>query len=592
MAVWLCELRLWLSMAIDDPESDPLAVTPLPNLDRNIRVGDSLSGDAFNVAKMSRSGSRLAELRIRYSRATGPRKKSLAKALDMVERECALSSLRQRVVKLNHKRREILTMVRSPDLFGERPRLPVEMTSRITALRKEVAFSRREIRRLEDGGALPFSFSSGFADTAAEGGFTIIAGNPPWVRTHNLGAMNRPALRERFEVYRNSAWTGGSEASGAGKGFASQVDAAALFVERCTDLLRNGGAMSLILPAKLWRSLSGGGVRQLMMDRMSIRELHDLTEAPGVFDAAVYPSIVVASRSVESSMLAVAHTNHGTIRWCAPQRHIPYDESRGSPWIIAPERVSAAFHRVQDHGVPMSSSCIGRPLLGVKTGCNEAFIVSGMAEVESRLLRPAIRGDQVLAWRVNRGDQRILWTHDRYGPLRDLPPGASRWLRPWRAKLERRSDAQRARRWWSLFRTEGADSGLPRVIWADIGKQPRAAVLQAGDDSVPLNTCYVVRCGELADAQTLAAILNSQLASSWLSLIAEPARGGYMRYMGWTVALLPLPCDWQRARGILTPIAERAAVDGAPDPDELLDAVLDCYRLTSADVRDLLSWSH
>ena len=130
------------------------------------------------------------------------------------------------------------------------------------------------------------------------------------------------------------------------------------------------------------------------------------------------------------------------------------------------------------------------------------------------------------------------------------------------------------------------------MIWADIGKQPRAAVLQAGDDSVPLNTCYVVRCGELADAQTLAAILNSQLASSWLSLIAEPARGGYMRYMGWTVALLPLPCDWQRARGILTPIAERAAVDGAPDPDELLDAVLDCYRLTSADVRDLLSWSH
>src|SRR6266536_6201828 len=39
-AVWLCELRLWLSMAIEDPERDPLKVTPLPNLDRNIRVGD------------------------------------------------------------------------------------------------------------------------------------------------------------------------------------------------------------------------------------------------------------------------------------------------------------------------------------------------------------------------------------------------------------------------------------------------------------------------------------------------------------------------------------------------------------------------
>ena len=591
MAVWLCELRLWLSMAIDDPESDPLAVAPLPNLDRNIRIGDSLSGDAFNGTKISRSATKVAQLRIRYSRATGPRKKSLAKALDSVERECALSSLRQRVLKLNHERREALLMVRSPDLFGERRRPQPEMTNRIAAFRSELKSARREIRRLEDGGALPFSFSSGFADTAAEGGFTLIAGNPPWVRTHNLGATHRAALRERFEVYRHSAWTGGSAASGAGKGFASQVDAAALFVERCTELLRNGGAMSLIVPAKLWRSLSGGGVRQLMMDRMSIRELHDLTEAPGVFDAAVYPSIIVASRSIESSMLVVAHTKHGISRWCSPQRRIPFDESRGSPWIIAPERVRAAFDRVRGRGVPMCSSSIGRPLLGVKTGCNDAFIVSGKADVESRLLRPAIRGDQVLAWRVDRAGQRIIWTHDRDGPLRELTAGAARWLRPWRATLERRSDAQRAQRWWSLFRTEGADPSLPRVVWADIGRHPRAAVLEAGDDSVPLNTCYVVRCPELADAQTLAAILNSELASSWLSLIAEPARGGYLRYMGWTVSLLPLPYDWKRAREILAPIARHASGSAGPPGEELLDAVLESYRLTIDDVRELLSWS-
>ena len=41
-AVWLCELRLWLCMAIENPERDPMRVSPLPNLDRNIRVGDSL----------------------------------------------------------------------------------------------------------------------------------------------------------------------------------------------------------------------------------------------------------------------------------------------------------------------------------------------------------------------------------------------------------------------------------------------------------------------------------------------------------------------------------------------------------------------
>ncbi len=142
-----------------------------------------------------------------------------------------------------------------------------------------------------------------------------------------------------------------------------------------------------------------------------------------------------------------------------------------------------------------------------------------------------------------------------------------------------------------MFRTEGADPSQPRVVWADIGRHPRAAVLEAGDDSVPLNTCYVARCPELADAQTLAAILNSELASSWLSLIAEPARGGYLRYMGWTVSLLPLPYDWKRAREILAPIARHASGSAGPPREELLDAVLESYRLTIEDVRELLSWS-
>jgi hypothetical protein len=591
MAVWLCELRLWLCMAIDDPERDPLAVTPLPNLDRNIRVGDSLSGEAFNGAKIRVGGRKLTALRIRYSRATGPRKKSLAKSLDAFERECALSSLAQRILRLNHERREILMMVRSPDLFGGRSHASVEMSSRLAVIRKLVAFSRREIRRLEDGGALPFSFPAGFADAASDGGFTIIVGNPPWLRTHDLDPGARSELRERFDVYRKSAWRFGSETSGAGKGFASQVDAAALFVERCTDLLKNGGAMSLILPVKLWHSLSGGGVRQLLLERVSLRELHDLTEAPNAFEAAVYPSILVASLSAANSVAVSAHKAKRVERWCVSQRDIAFDESPGSPWILAPRCVRSAFESVRVQGVALSRSTVGRPLLGVKTGYNEAFVVSKSADVEPHLLRRSIRGDQVHRWSIDLTDDRIIWTHDRDGPLRDLPPRAERHLRQWRAKLERRSDAQRTNRWWSLFRTEGADSKLPRVVWADIGREPRAAILNAGDNSVPLNTCYVAKCPELSDAYALAAILNSPLVAAWLSLIAEPARGGYLRYMGWTMSLLPLPRDWKCARDILAPVGERATSGVSVTDAELLDAVLESYRFTMSDVQHLLSWN-
>jgi hypothetical protein len=590
MAVWLCELRLWLSMAIEDPEQDPLRVVPLPNLDRNIRVGDSLSGDGFDVSAVPRGGKKLSALRGRYSRATGPRKKSLGKMLDSLERRYALSAADQRITKLRHDRRELLMMLRSPDLFGARQPPGSETKTNLLALRRELSATRKEMDRLADGGALPFSISIGFADTAAESGFTIITGNPPWVRTHNLDAGAKASLQRRFEVYRNSAWMGGSQAAGAGRGFASQVDASALFVERCVSLLRPNGTLSLILPSKLWHSLAGGGVRNLLQDHMAIRELHDLTAASSIFDAAVYPSILTASRMNRQSLTVRAHKENHVVQWNVPQGDITFDESPGSPWIVAPELARSAFEKVRAKGIPLSSTEIGRPLLGVKTGCNEAFVVSRHVDVEPHLLRKTIRGDQVNAWSIQQSDERIIWTHDGAGPLRELPSAALRWLRQHRTKLERRSDAQRASRWWSLFRTEAADAALPRVVWADIGRTLRAAVIDAGDDAVPLNTCYVARCHDRADALALAAILNSKLATAWLSLIAEPARGGYMRYMGWTLALLPVPGNWCRARTVLVPIAERAADGSPPDSSELLEAVLEAFDLAMADVEQLLAW--
>jgi hypothetical protein len=89
MAVWLCELRLWLSVVIELPDGASTAVPPLPNLDRNVRVGDALAGGSFQQAKGHASGSIVASralpievLRARYVRATGARKHSLARRLD------------------------------------------------------------------------------------------------------------------------------------------------------------------------------------------------------------------------------------------------------------------------------------------------------------------------------------------------------------------------------------------------------------------------------------------------------------------------------------------------------------------------------
>jgi hypothetical protein len=120
----------------------------------------------------------------------------------------------------------------------------------------------------------------------------------------------------------------------------------------------------------------------------------------------------------------------------------------------------------------------------------------------------------------------------------------------------------------------------------------RARRASAGDPTVPLNSCYVLACRDPDDALAVAALLNSPLAAAWLGRIAEPARGGWHRYLAWTVALLPLPHDWPRARSILAPIAERAILDEPPRLPALLEAVCAAYRLKQCEVAPLLAWSH
>ncbi|MEO7511375.1 MAG: hypothetical protein ABIZ91_06420, partial [Gemmatimonadaceae bacterium] len=145
--------------------------------------------------------------------------------------------------------------------------------------------------------------------------------------------------------------------------------------------------------------------------------------------------------------------------------------------------------------------------------------------------------------------------------------------------------------WWSLHRLEGAANDRPRVVWADMSRGPRACVLPSGSRVIPLNTCYVLRCRDDVDAAALAALLNSPLAAGWLDAVAEPARGGFRRYLGWTVARLPIPADWARAREILSPLGARGARGEDVSDDELLEAAVAAYRIQMSAARALVEWT-
>jgi hypothetical protein len=263
-AVWLCQLRLWLSVVIDDDTCDPMRVLPLPNLDRNIRVGDALSGDVGNAGRVMESRA-VATRRVRYARASGARKTSLLRQLEKEERRLAISILEQQKLRLDTQRSELIRSMRALNLWGERQAAANRDRQELASLKARSRAASTSLRRLRNGGALPFSFPTHFPH--AGDGFDIVIGNPPWVRAHRIPEIQRAELRQRFTVHRDSAWRHGAELANAGRGFGGQVDLSALFVERALQLLSPRGCMALLLPCKLLRTLAGGGVRRLLAEQ-------------------------------------------------------------------------------------------------------------------------------------------------------------------------------------------------------------------------------------------------------------------------------------------------------------------------------------
>ncbi|HYW50674.1 MAG TPA: hypothetical protein VE861_08715, partial [Gemmatimonadaceae bacterium] len=410
----------------------------------------------------------------------------------------------------------------------------------------------------------------------------------------------RDTIRTRFAVV--------SRHTTDGHRFGVQMDIAIPFTQRGLELARPGGTLAFLLPAKLWRSVAAGALRHHLLQHATPLLLRDHSIDAGGFSAAVYPSAVVLQRNLRhhttghphmhghphsGNVECHTHDGAGTAHaFPVPATALTAAGHPGAPWRIVPDTVRLAADTLSHAGHRWTDSILPPPSLGVKTGRNDAFLIDD-GDVPHALrpwTRPVLRGDHVRPWHAEDSSLSIVVPLDADGrTLTRLPPALARHFAPHERALHARTDLRPREPWWSIFRTDLLATGGWRVIWADIGRSLRAMILPPHARPVPLNTCYGVRLHDPVDAHALAALLNAPTTTAWLSLVAEPARGGYHRFLGWTVLALPLP-DWQRARERLAPIAARARRGEPVSVQSLHAATLDAYDLPPAAVAPLLDW--
>jgi hypothetical protein len=564
MAVRLAELRLWLALVVDDA-SGWESVAPLPNLDQNLRQGDSLLSplDFAREARLPDAGARLArvaEHRAAYFAATGRAKSDLARRIRAVERDLAADVTDAALVTLQARLADAAAQT-GRDLFGRRhARGPVER-ARVAEWRRR----RRELlalrRRLgTDDEALPFfAYDVHFGDILARGGFDVVLGNPPWVRGERLPATTRRLLAGRYE-----AWANGAERRA---GFTHLPDLSVAFVERALELAREGGVIALLTPAKLLRAGYAGALRALLRRRAAVLQLDDYAHArESGFAATVFPLLLVARRGAGAPDVAarvtVVTAGGGVLRGAARQTELGLDEPPSrAPWLAFDGALVRAVRQALRAGPRLASRF--RPRLGVKTGANAIFVRprAREAELPHSARAFAVLGRDIAPFRV-RASAVVLAAVDAAGaPCRDVSPEVATYLRAHAAALARRADAH-GQPPWALFRTDLL-RGAWLVLWRDIAPRLEAAALHRSPGGpVPLNSCYGVIVPDAFTAWWLAAYLNSAPVRAIARVLAERASGGACRFAAATVGALPIPAAPTPALRALAEIGQCAHEGG------------------------------
>jgi hypothetical protein len=196
-----------------------------------------------------------------------------------------------------------------------------------------------------------------------------------------------------------------------------------------------------------------------------------------------------------------------------------------APWQLIPAIHSELLNRLSRDFPSLQQAFNWRPLFGIKTGLNEAFVIDADTRrkliTEDRssdeLIRPILFGRDVKRYQVYNENRYVIYLH----PNKDINdyPSVKRHLEKFRANLSNRAASQK---WYELQQPATSLIPLlekPKIIYPIIAPEPRFAL---DDKGFLINDKLFVLP---TDSLFLLGILNSSLADFFFSSVCARLEG-------------------------------------------------------------------
>ena len=555
-SVKICRLRLWIELlknAYYTAESDYKQLETLPNIDINIKCGNSLL-HRFDLTDSIKSVLKETGISIgQYRNAVNKYKNAQDKA-EKWELDSIIAEIKSKLtteigakdpkkLRLNKRRAELVNLL-APQLFEMSKKEQKDWQKRVDAVKKEIAELESYFEEINSNkiylGA--FEWRIEFPEVLdADGnfiGFDCVIGNPPYIQLQSMGTDADVLERMKYKTYVRTG------------------DIYCLFYEQGMNLLKPNGCLCYITSNKWMKAGYGKELRQYFVTETNPVLLIDFAGVK-VFDTAtVDVNILMLQKAinVQRTFACITQGINGlqNLSDFVQQNGSECDFSSADSWVILSPIEQSIKRKMETVGTPLKDWNINI-YRGVLTGYNEAFIITTekrdeiLANCQSEdertrtaeLIRPILRGRDIKRYGYDWADLWIINTHN--GIKGKLPrvdvneyPAIKAHLDQYWDKISTRADKGDTP--YNLRNCAYMeDFYKPKIVWGNLNLTASYAMIQ--DNSfINAPSPMIVPASKF-----LLAVLNSKLADYYIRHLGVTRNGGYFEYKPMFVEKLPVP---------------------------------------------------
>lgn len=395
------------------------------------------------------------------------------------------------------------------------------------------------------------------------GGVDVILGNPPYVRQERLTAI-KPYLQEHYKTYHGVA------------------DLYTYFFELGLSLLKKGGRLGYISSSTFFRTNSGTPLREFLKVQSNLLRVIDFNDYPVFEGVTTYPAILIMEKPerlrikapksafsflnitakkdpLHSALKLQLQTDFGVMKQAS---------LKAEAWQLEDERIAKVRQKIT-HGYKTLKEVYGSPLYGIKTGLNEAFVVTQYQyqtlkqdDPDGKILKPFLVGKDLRRWRTESRGLYLIFT--RRGVDIDSYPLIKAYLEQFKEQLEPKpEDWPKNKTWagrkagpykWYEIQDTVAyykEFEKEKIVWCDISSANNFSLYK---ETVFLaNTGYILPTNDLF----LLGYLNSSVCEWIFKAKSTMISGDYYRYIRQYIDTIPIPTASPDQQKIIADLAEK-----------------------------------